>query len=315
MIRMEIACDESGAEGETLIGGNTNVFAHGSVRLSVEAAADCIREARDRIRSPATEYKANHLLRAKHRKVLMWLLGPDGPITGAAHAYLIDKPYFLITRIVEVLIGEPALAPILYQEGRRALPSARWQEFLRSCNNLLRAKSRPGTPFPVQSFFATVEALAADSTGRLGEILGSMPAGWRGVAAYRDRSPDDPTGTVDPLIPGLIRTIEYWVAAGDPAAIVHDFQSALTPGRLARIRALTGAAEVTLADSSADPRVQVADFLAGIARKITEDRLTGRGDDELIALLRPYLDDRPIWVDQESWAALSPRPTRPAACP
>ena len=35
----DVACDESGSEGEHLIGGNTDVFAHGSVRLTIEEAA------------------------------------------------------------------------------------------------------------------------------------------------------------------------------------------------------------------------------------------------------------------------------------
>ena len=37
---IEIACDESGYEGEKLIGSTTAVFAHGSVRLDHATAAD-----------------------------------------------------------------------------------------------------------------------------------------------------------------------------------------------------------------------------------------------------------------------------------
>ncbi|WP_405553158.1 hypothetical protein OHV08_05130 [Streptomyces canus] len=36
----EIACDESGSDGENLLAGNTDVFAHGSVRLPTDIAAD-----------------------------------------------------------------------------------------------------------------------------------------------------------------------------------------------------------------------------------------------------------------------------------
>lgn len=60
---VEVACDESGSEGENLSGGETDVFAHASVRLDGEAAEHCIEETRERIRSPALEYKSNHLLR------------------------------------------------------------------------------------------------------------------------------------------------------------------------------------------------------------------------------------------------------------
>jgi len=63
---LEVGCDESGSDGENLTGGNTDVFAHGSVLLPVGTAAGHLREIRDRIRSPAEEYKANHLLREKH---------------------------------------------------------------------------------------------------------------------------------------------------------------------------------------------------------------------------------------------------------
>jgi len=68
---MEIACDESGSEGEKLVGGVTAVFAHAGVRLSHEEAATCVRSLREMIKSPAVEYKANHLLRA---------LGPRGAL-------------------------------------------------------------------------------------------------------------------------------------------------------------------------------------------------------------------------------------------
>jgi hypothetical protein len=53
--------------------------------------------------------------------------------------------------------------------------------------------------------------------------------------------------------------------------------------------------------------VQVADFLAGTARRIAEDALTGNGDAELTAMLRPYLDPASVWGDSTSWTALDPR--------
>jgi hypothetical protein len=90
---LEIACDESGYEGDKLIETTTDLFAHASVALDVESAADCIRELRSRIRSPAEEYKANHILRQKHRDVLTWFLGSASPVQGWAQVYLVDKVY------------------------------------------------------------------------------------------------------------------------------------------------------------------------------------------------------------------------------
>jgi hypothetical protein len=65
-------------------------------------------------------------------------------------------------------------------------------------------------------------------------------------------------------------------------------------------------AGLTLVDSRADPRVRVADLLAGVARKIASDELNDRPDPELTALLRPYVDASSTWGDERSWARLSP---------
>jgi hypothetical protein len=47
---VEIACDESGYEGEKLIGATTDVFAHAGVRLDPESAIRCMQELRNRAR-------------------------------------------------------------------------------------------------------------------------------------------------------------------------------------------------------------------------------------------------------------------------
>jgi hypothetical protein len=63
-------------------------------------------------------------------------------------------------------------------------------------------------------------------------------------------------------------------------------------------------AGLTLVDSTSDPRVQLADILAGVARKIASDELNERGDARFTALLRPYVDRFSIWGDDRSWALL-----------
>lgn len=52
--------------------------------------------------------------------------------------------------------------------------------------------------------------------------------------------------------------------------------------------------------------MQIADFLAGVARKIASDELNGNGDAELTSLLRPYVDVLSIWGDDRSWSLLRP---------
>lgn len=255
-VPLEISCDESGSEGEKLIGGETDVFAHAGVRLSPEEAAACLVELRRRIRSPAVEYKANHLLRTKHRRVLEWFLGPLGPVHGRAHVYLVDKKRLLANEL-------RALA------GPGILPD---DQLLAAFNDVLRARNR-GDP-AAGSFFAMV--------GDSAELRAK-------VAAARDAK------ILDPLVPAILRAVEYWSGGGERVFLVHDEQPSLKGDRLARIESSPGLAGVKFVDSRTDPRVQAADFLAGVARRIAEDALAGNGDPILTGLLAPYVDSASLW--------------------
>lgn len=193
---LEIACDESGYEGEKLIGTNNAYFAHGSVRLDVAASAALMAELRDRIRSPATEYKANHVLREKHRRVLEWVLGPDSPLWGNANVFVIDKAFYAAERAITRF--EP-----------------------------------------------------------------------------------------DPLVPAIVRAVSFW-GNGARVRVVHDRTNTLTPQRIARIEELCAGrlAGFALGDSFTDPRIQVADIIAGIVRKLAP------ANPELIS---SFVDSESIW--------------------
>ncbi|WP_112277192.1 DUF3800 domain-containing protein [Lentzea terrae] len=220
---MEIACDESGSEGEKLVGGVTAVFAHAGVRMSWDEAASCVESLREMIKSPAVEYKANHLLRAKNRWVLLWFLGPSGPLAGRARVQLVDKRRFLASRVRA-------------EFGAVSGP-------LEHYNDLLRARG--------------------------------------------------PRGTLDPLFPAILRAVGQWAG---PVSIVHDQQLSLTDGRIRQLKKLAPRLEsLTLVDSQYDARVQVADFLAGIARRVAEEELNGRPDREVIELLMPFVVGPTMW--------------------
>jgi hypothetical protein len=60
-----------------------------------------------------------------------------------------------------------------------------------------------------------------------------------------------------------------------------------------------------LVDSFTSARVQVVDFIVGVARKVASDQLAGHDDAELTALLRPYLDPRSVWADEPSWSRIT----------
>ncbi len=297
---VEIACDESGSEGENLVGGETDVFVHAGIRMSPAAAEACVREIRRRIGSPAEEYKANHLLRAKHRPVLEWLLDPAGPLAGRGHVHLTDKTFFAVRAAVTLLAepGTAAMARTLHREGPAAF-GADWDSFLAAFTSVLRLRPRRGVPTSPAEFFALVAKLA-ETPGEAGEIMGRFSDGGDRVAAYRARLATDASvvPVLDPLVPAVLHTIRHWSADGTPVALVHDEQLALTAERVLQLKATLGSrlAGVRFVDSRSDARVQIADFLAGVARRIASEELNGRGDATLTALLQSFVDADSVWA-------------------
>ncbi|MEV1177430.1 hypothetical protein, partial [Nonomuraea sp. NPDC049784] len=267
---LEIACDESGAEGEKLVGGNTDVFAHASVLMAPELADACMRELRERAPTPADEFKAGHILREKNRAALRWLLGPSGPILGNVHVFLTDKTFHVVGKVAELLAGDheaAGMAVALYHEGRHSLEPARWAAFLDAFNYLLRAKNGQGVTTSVEETFLLVDDLRG-AGGRAGEILDLL---WRArprFESFRERLLSDPHvfPALDPLIPAIVRAVAYWGEDGRPVTVVHDRQTTLTEERVAQLRLIAGGlAGLRLVESRLDARVQVADVVAGAA--------------------------------------------------
>lgn len=298
---VEIACDESGSEGENLLGGETDVFAHAGVRMSWPEATACVAEIRARIGSPAEECKANHLLRAKHRAVLEWLLAPGGPLDGRGHVHLTGKTFFAVRAAVTLLAGDGSEAPArtLHRTGPAAFGAERWEFFLKAFVSLLRLNPRRGVTTTPGEFFALVDELAG-VPGEAGEMVARFRDGGERVAAYRARLAADPglVPILDPLVPAVIHTVRHWSADGTPVELVHDEQLALTAERVLQLKAELGPrlAGVRFVDSRADARVQVADFLAGVARRIASDELNGRGDRKLTTLLSAFVDAGSVWA-------------------
>lgn len=334
---VEVACDESGSEGERMIGGNTDVFAHASVALSRAAAAECVEGMRERAPSPALEYKAHLILRMKHRHALHWLLGSEGPLGDQARVYLVDKSYLVVRTLVELAVEGPehlirpggghgarATARALYAGGRRALDPEQWLAFLQAANDVLRVRDGGVTRTPdesVEPFLSTVRHLAervGDEPTR--DTLHLLAAARPQVTAYRQHVHQHPTmpSPLSLLDRGLFRAVTHWAGEDAVVAVTHDDQNLFTEESVTRVGELLGAppgadppapgvsrlAGLGLTDSRSDPRVQVADVLAGVARKIASDELNRRADPRLTALLRPFVDPRSLWGDQPSGAAL-----------
>jgi len=307
---IEIACDESGFSGTNLLDPDNRVFAHASVDVDAGLAGEFIGEVRASFPKSAAEYKSGRL----RRPALQWLLGPHGPLIGHAHVHLIDKTLFVVHRLVDLLAGEPSyisgtsldqdqrfmsMAVALHRLGPVTYGSSPWRALLQTFAALLRSKRPWMTDAQVDAFFCAVAELRMP--GQPDEIMDLLWQARPRIDSLRNSLRHDPNmpPLLEPLIPALLETARYWCAGGRPVSIVHDEQSALTPSRIRQIQRLLDGrlSAVRRVDSRSDPRVQVADFLAGAARRIAAAELRGQGDNELTALLRPYVDPYSIWAD------------------
>jgi hypothetical protein len=301
---VEIACDESGFSGTNLLDATTPVITHASVDLSTSEAVSLMTELRSRFRFSPHEFKAGQFLRGSASgDVLEWFLAM---LNGRAHVHLVDKEFFLVTRIVDLLLAEPSYAAgtrvtqdhrpaaLTLYRARHAAPN-NWGEFLAAFVGLVRIKRQRSDSRPVERFFHARDALVRDGLGPRAEaVLNQLSPPHVQAVVTRlindDRSIPPP---LEPLLPALAETVLFWSDGHRRVLVIHDEQSALTADRLTRLQqvlanntesrpthadgtqpllaGVSPLAGLVMADSRDDPRVQVADLLAGIARRLTDN--------------------------------------------
>ncbi len=294
---VEIACDESGFSGTNLLDPATPVITHASVDLGVGEAVTLIADLRSRFRYAPSEFKSGQFLRSPRAgEALQWFLTA---LRGRAHVHLVDKEFFLVTRIVDLFLAEPSYAAgtrltqhlrpaavRLYRSGRPAGPG--WADFLAAFVDLVRTKRRHRPDRQVfDRFFRARDALVRDTPA--GAVLDGLSR--TRVRAVLTRLADDDRSIpppLEPLLPALAETVLFWSGGQRQVLVIHDEQSALTAGRLRCLQQALAdeaggspLAGLVTVDSRDDPRVQVADLLAGMAR-----RLPGTGGD---GPLEPFL--------------------------
>jgi hypothetical protein len=302
---VEIACDESGFSGTNLLDPATPVITHASVDLCVDEAVELIATLRSGFRWSPREFKSGQLLRSpKAGQALEWFFAT---LRGRAHIHLVDKEYFLVTRIVDLFLAEPSYAAgtrltqelrpaalALYRAGRTA--GGDWGVFLAAFVELVRIKRRHRPDRRIlDRFFQARDVLARDGLGAPADSVLSRLSRTR-VRAVLTRLGDDDRSippALEPMLPALAETVLFWSGGQRQVLVIHDEQSALTADRLSRLQRVLadGAgpspagpsplAGLVTVDSRDDPRVQVADLLAGVAR-----RLTGTLDN---GALQPFL--------------------------
>jgi hypothetical protein len=272
---VEIACDESGFSGSNLLDPTSPVITHAGVDLAVPEAAELVAVLRSSFRRRgSTEYKSNLLLRPEQRPALEWFLTA---LRGRAHVHVIDKTWHVARRVIELLVAEPS-----YGAGTSLV-----REYDETALDVYRADGRAEFLDAFVTMTRTKRLRLIDHA-LVDRFFETMPSG---VPALRELTrvhvedvllrliDDDPAipPPLEPMVPALAETALFWSAGRRSVAVVHDEQSALTRHRIARLRTyLAGAAfpspppllTVTQVDSRRDPRVQVADLLAGIARRL-----------------------------------------------
>jgi hypothetical protein len=290
---VEIACDESGFSGSNLLDPESPVITHASVDLAVPDAAELVAALRSRFRRRASaEYKSNLLLRPEQRPALEWFLTS---LRGHAHVHVIDKTWYVASRVIELLVEEPSYGAgtsLASDHGEAADSLSRESEFLDAFLTMTRTKRlRLIDHAAVDRFFATMPT----DLPMLRDLKRSHVEDV--VMRLIEDDPSIPP-PLEPLVPALAETALFWSAGRRSVAVVHDEQSALTRHRVARLRTyLAGAAfpapppllTVTQVDSRHDPRVQVADLLAGIARSLATNPTR---TSDVTHLLDPYLPAR-----------------------
>jgi hypothetical protein len=297
---VEVACDESGFSGTNLLDSATPLFTHASVDLSVDEAVDLIGALRSGVRWSLDELKSGQLLRGEESAAAAEFLLEA--LIGRAHVHVVDKEYFLVTRIVDLFLAEPTYAAgtrlsehdrpaalALYRAGRSE--GHLWSAFLAAFVELVRkTRGRQPDRRARERFFRARDALFGAGVGAEAEAVLARLGRTRVRAVVTRLAQDDRSipPPLEPLLPALAETVLFWSGGRRRVLVIHDEQSALTPGRLRRLQeALTAGdgvsplAGLVPVDSRDDPRVQVADLLAGVAR-----RSPNISDD---ALLRPFL--------------------------
>ncbi len=307
---VEIACDESGFSGTNLLDPATPLFTHASVEVPAAEAADIVDTLRSGVRWSLQEVKSGQLLRGPDAPAaLAWLLDR---LCGRAHVHVVDKELFLVSRVVDLFLLEPSYAAgtalagddrpaslALLRAGQPHAPM--WSAFLDALTVVLRTKRRHRPDAAAVDAFLRARdrlhaAITADATGpadasTAAGVLARLGRDRVADVAARigdgDRSLPPP---LEPLLPALAETVLFWSRGTRRVVVVHDEQSALTADRLRRLQAVLAAsapdapsplAGLVTVDSRDDPRVQVADLLAGATRR-SPDALAD-------PLLRPFL--------------------------
>jgi hypothetical protein len=291
------------------------VFTHASLHLDPDEAAVVTDEVRRRTDAGAHELKASRLNRAWAQPVATWLCAAGGPLDGRAVVHVTDTRLFGLARLAQVVLADSTPdgwwsaredpqswgSALRLDAALRELPAPQEREFLLAARDLLWIRRRRRNGATIESWSGVVHAVADRMPDRDGQRL---LAGWaspeavRRARAYVAGPPASPLS--EPLLPALRWAVRHWSTHGD-VNVVHDEQSVLTPARITAIadelatacpgRRMAG---FTRVDSRDDARVQIADLVAGVVRRVLEDQLSTGASDPTVPVAHLVTEDSPM---------------------
>lgn len=330
----QIVCDESGNTGENVTGSQDAVFSEGSHDLTISEATKILDWVRAESGSKTDEVKWKSIRQDEHLVHELF----SQRLHGRARFYLTEKSYFVVGKVVDLLLEEHAhrsgfdlytngearrRALLLYRNGRRSLGDEMWTSLLGSFNSLMRRDSanqkRKAVPkTTVEEFFDQLDAARSRSTRRnVTEILHELVA-TRSVADEFVAELDPAQHllpALDPIIPSIAETIRHWYydKGKQRVDVLHDegpvpssaAMDALrdglqTKGEFRLIAPPVAVGTIATGNSANDVRLQLADLVAGFGAQSGRMALQGSLNEPLLSTVHDMILPSSIWGDDES---------------
>lgn len=316
-----IAFDEAGNTGQDLLQCEQPVFALASVCLEVDVAAQLAA-----FRGNELHFKSAR--RSEHgRRAILRVLSDPSLSQETVRAVVAHKPFTLVAKMVDLLV-EPIAAANghdLYAMGEHVarsnllfatLPMTLGVEQARLLYEGFAQMCRQPTLRRRAAFIELLRTLAAGTDTQTAEHLKLFALG-----AARGEFGDGDVPDLDPAPPCLMALAHSWAADGEPFEILHDDRRELrrwaphlaafwpassTPQTFVLYdgRTVTYPLPVTdlrVAPSHSDPRLQLADVVAGGLQFVLSSKLGSSPDPVFAArlaetpLLTWVTDDGYIW--------------------
>lgn len=323
-----IACDESGYDGEQLMNGG-RYLVYASVAIDDVEADHLVQELRSRAgiqQGAELKFRAFQGRHTDRRQVLRELWEPGGALHGRCAAYIVDKEYATVAKIIDLLMEEQAsadgidlhdgrearrLARVLALQGRRALRREGFTQLMDAFIAFASQRAIGNEEATTAVFFAELEAAWAASTRRpVTEILFKL----RSTRPHGDVLHVDtgPLPLLEMLVPALAEVARHWAKQlGTPVNLLTDDQKQLTDTRLevlaTTLRVASAATpssrvpgirlkSLVRGGSHTHPSIQLADLLAGAAAAVA-GRHAGRhtpAADDLWPVVLPLIIDESL---------------------